>query len=82
MDIDLGPIAVPVADVGRARDSHVRAGFVADHDHRVSDAIGTGIVDSAPGSSRGLQELPCGQFRPFSDPDGNGWAVGEAARRR
>jgi predicted lactoylglutathione lyase len=32
-------IPVPVTDVDRAKDFYVRAGFNADHDHRVSDEI-------------------------------------------
>jgi predicted enzyme related to lactoylglutathione lyase len=72
MDWKLELIAVPVSDVDRAKDFYVgRAGFVADHDHRVSDAmrfvqltppgsacsiaIGTGIMETEPGSVQGLQ---------------------------
>jgi predicted enzyme related to lactoylglutathione lyase len=98
-----------------------QAGFNADHDHQVNEelrfvqltppgsacsiALGTGIVDSEPGSVQGLQlvvsdvdvahaelsgrgvdvsdvqEFPWGRFVFFSDPDGNGWAVQEIARR-
>jgi predicted enzyme related to lactoylglutathione lyase len=72
MDFKLELISVPVSDVDRAKAFYTEnAGFNADHDHRVSDAlrfvqltppgsacsivIGTGITDAAPGSIRGLQ---------------------------
>ncbi|HEU0336018.1 MAG TPA: VOC family protein, partial [Gaiellaceae bacterium] len=62
----------PVSDVDRAKAFYVeQVGFVADHDHAVSDAIrfvqltppgstcsiafGVGIVDTPPGSAQGLQ---------------------------
>jgi catechol 2,3-dioxygenase-like lactoylglutathione lyase family enzyme len=71
MDWKLELVAVPVSDVDRAKAFYVQAGFNADHDHQVNDdlrfvqltppgsacsiALGTGIVDSAPGSVKGLQ---------------------------
>ena len=72
MDWKLELVAVPVSDVDRAKAFYTdQAGFVADHDHSVSDeirfvqltppgsacsiAIGTGIVDTPPGSAQGLQ---------------------------
>ena len=72
MDWKLELIAVPVSDVDRAKAFYTeKAGFNADHDHRVSDdlrfvqltppgsacsiALGTGIVDTPPGSVQGLQ---------------------------
>lgn len=71
MDFKLELIPVPVTDVDRAKDFYVRAGFNADHDHRVSDevrfvqltppgsacsiTIGTGVTEMAPGSVQGLQ---------------------------
>jgi catechol 2,3-dioxygenase-like lactoylglutathione lyase family enzyme len=72
MDFKLELVAVPVSDVDRAKAFYTeRAGFVADHDHTVSDeirfvqltppgsacsiAIGKGVTDAAPGSVRGLQ---------------------------
>jgi catechol 2,3-dioxygenase-like lactoylglutathione lyase family enzyme len=65
-------VAVPVSDVDRAKAFYTdKAGFNADHDHRVSDeirfvqltppgsacsiALGTGLVDTVPGSVKGLQ---------------------------
>jgi catechol 2,3-dioxygenase-like lactoylglutathione lyase family enzyme len=65
-------VAVPVSDVDRAKAFYVdQAGFVADHDHRVSDelrfvqltppgsacsiAFGVGLSEAEPGSVQGLQ---------------------------
>jgi catechol 2,3-dioxygenase-like lactoylglutathione lyase family enzyme len=71
MDMKLELVAVPVSDVDRAKDFYVQAGFVADHDHTVSDdirfvqltppgsacsiAIGKGVTTAEPGSLQGLQ---------------------------
>ena len=72
MDWKLELVAVPVSDVDRAKAFYTeQAGFVADHDHAVSDeirfvqltppgsacsiALGKGIVDTPPGSVQGLQ---------------------------
>jgi catechol 2,3-dioxygenase-like lactoylglutathione lyase family enzyme len=72
VDWKLELVAVPVSDVDRAKAFYVdQVGFVADHDHRVSDelrfvqltppgsacsiALGTGISESEPGSLQGLQ---------------------------
>ena len=72
MDWKLELVAVPVSDVDRAKAFYTeKAGFNADHDHRVSAeirfvqltppgsacsiAIGMGIVDTPPGSAQGLQ---------------------------
>ena len=72
MDFRLELIPVPVSDVDRAKAFYTeKAGFNADHDHRVSDglrfvqltppgsacsiSIGEGLVDSPPGSVKGLQ---------------------------
>jgi predicted enzyme related to lactoylglutathione lyase len=72
MDWKLELVAVPVSDVDRAKAFYSeQVGFVADHDHRVSDemrfvqltppgsacsiAIGSGIMQTAPGSVQGLQ---------------------------
>jgi catechol 2,3-dioxygenase-like lactoylglutathione lyase family enzyme len=72
MDWKLELVAIPVSDVDRAKDFYTeKAGFNADHDHRVSDeirfvqltppgsacsiAFGTGVSDAAPGSVQGLQ---------------------------
>jgi predicted enzyme related to lactoylglutathione lyase len=72
MDWKLELVAVPVSDVDRAKAFYVEMlGFVADHDHTVSEeirfvqltppgsacsiALGKGIVDTPPGSVAGLQ---------------------------
>ena len=72
MDCRLELVMVPVSDVDRAKAFYVdRVGFVADHDHVVSDdvrfvqltprgsacsiAIGRGLTPAEPGSLQGLQ---------------------------
>jgi predicted enzyme related to lactoylglutathione lyase len=72
MDWKLELVAVPVTDVDRAKTFYTqKAGFNADHDHRVSDeirfvqltppgsacsiVIGKGIVYTPPGSVQGMQ---------------------------
>jgi predicted enzyme related to lactoylglutathione lyase len=72
VDFRLELVQVPVSDVDRATAFYTeKAGFNADHDHRVSDeirfvqltppgsacsiALGNGIVDMPPGSVQGLQ---------------------------
>ena len=72
MDFKLELVHIPVSDVDRAKAFYTgKAGFNADHDHRVSDdmrfvqltppgsacsiALGQGITDAAPGSVQGMQ---------------------------
>jgi catechol 2,3-dioxygenase-like lactoylglutathione lyase family enzyme len=72
MQMRLELVAIPVTDVDRAKAFYVdQVGFVADHDHRVSDelrfvqltppgsacsiALGVGVTDAEPGSVRGVQ---------------------------
>jgi catechol 2,3-dioxygenase-like lactoylglutathione lyase family enzyme len=72
MDWKLELVAIPVSDVDRAKEFYVdQVGFVADHDHEVSDdvrfvqltppgsacsiAFGRGVSDAAPGSVQGMQ---------------------------
>jgi catechol 2,3-dioxygenase-like lactoylglutathione lyase family enzyme len=72
VDWKLELVAIPVSDVDRAKAFYTeQVGFVADHDHAVSDelrfvqltppgsacsiAFGTGLVDMPPGSVKGLQ---------------------------
>src|SRR3569833_1123051 len=72
MDWKLELVAVPVSDVDRAKEFYTsQVGFVADHDHQVSDelrfvqltppgsacsiALGSGISDMPAGSMKGLQ---------------------------
>ena len=69
MDWKLELVTIPVSDVDRAKAFYVeQAGFVADHDHVVNDAmrfvqltppgsacsiaIGTGLTDLTPGSAQ------------------------------
>jgi predicted enzyme related to lactoylglutathione lyase len=69
MEWKLELVTVPVSDVDRAKAFYVeQAGFVADHDHAVTDelrfvqltppgsacsiAIGTGLSESAPGTAQ------------------------------
>jgi predicted enzyme related to lactoylglutathione lyase len=70
MDLKLELVPVPVTDVDRAKAFYERVGFNTDHDHTVSEdlrfvqltppgsacsiAIGQGIVDTPPGSIRGV----------------------------
>jgi catechol 2,3-dioxygenase-like lactoylglutathione lyase family enzyme len=71
MDWKLELVQIPVSDVDRAKAFYTdRAGFVADHDHTVSDelrfvqltppgsacsiAIGTGLSDMTPGAVQGI----------------------------
>lgn len=72
MDWKLELVAIPVSDVDRAKAFYTdKAGFVADHDHVVSEhirfvqltppgsacsiAIGKGVIDAEPGSVQGVQ---------------------------
>jgi catechol 2,3-dioxygenase-like lactoylglutathione lyase family enzyme len=72
MDMKLELVNVPVTDVDRAKDFYVdKVGFVADHDHVVSDdlrfvqltppgsacsiCIGTGLTQMTPGSLDNMQ---------------------------
>jgi catechol 2,3-dioxygenase-like lactoylglutathione lyase family enzyme len=71
LDWRLELVQVPVADVDRAKDFYVRAGFVEEHDHQVtgdlrfvqltppgsacSISITTGAHQMEPGSLEGLQ---------------------------
>ena len=70
MDWKLELVAVPVSDVDRAKAFYTeQAGFNADHDHTASEelrfvqltppgsacSIGTGVVESEPGTAKGLQ---------------------------
>src|SRR4029077_3504927 len=72
MDWKLELVAIPVTDVDRAKAFYAdQVGFVADHDHTVSDemrfvqltppgsacsiALGKGLTTAAPGSVQGMQ---------------------------
>lgn len=71
MEMKLELVPVPVTDVDRAKAFYVdQVGFVADHDHQVSDdlrfvqltppgsacsiVLGNGITEMTPGSQQGL----------------------------
>jgi predicted enzyme related to lactoylglutathione lyase len=71
LDWRLELIQVPVADVDRAKTFYIQAGFIAEHDHQVSDelrfvqltppgsacsiSLTTGAHQMEPGSLEGLQ---------------------------
>jgi predicted enzyme related to lactoylglutathione lyase len=72
MDWKIELVAIPVSDTDRAKAFYVnQVGFIADHDHRVSDSVrfvqltppgsacsivlGDGMTDMPPGSQRGVQ---------------------------
>lgn len=71
MDFKIELIAIPVSDVDRAKAFYEKAGFNADHDHRVNEnlrfvqltprgsacsiCIGDGVTEAAPGSVEGMQ---------------------------
>jgi catechol 2,3-dioxygenase-like lactoylglutathione lyase family enzyme len=71
MDMKLELVAVPVADVDRAKEFYTKVGFVLDHDHKVSDdirfvqmtppgsacsiAFGQGLTEMTPGSLDNMQ---------------------------
>jgi predicted enzyme related to lactoylglutathione lyase len=97
MDFKLELVAIPVADVDRAKAFYVeQAGFVADHDHRVSDelrfvqltppgsgcsiAIGEGITDAEPGSVRGMQLVVQDIVAAREELAGRGMDVSEIER--
>ena len=94
MDWKLELIAVPVSDVDRAKAFYTeKAGFIADHDHTVSDelrfvqltppgsacsiALGTGLVDTPPGSLQGLQMVVADVQAARAELVGRGMDVGE-----
>ncbi|MGD9572947.1 MAG: VOC family protein [Thermoleophilia bacterium] len=87
-------VAVPVSDADRAKAFYVeKAGFVLDHDHRVSDelrfiqltppgsacsiAIGDGIDPRAPGSAQGLQLVVADIEATRDELAGRGLDLGE-----
>src|SRR5918998_729002 len=64
MDFKIELIAIPVTDVDRAKDFYVRAGFNADHDHRVGDGLRFG-QHTPPG---GACSTPRGGGQPPAEP--------------
>ena len=98
MDWKLELVAVPVSDVDRAIAFYVdKAGFVLDHDHRVSDelrfvqltppgsacsiALGTGLIRTPPGSAQGLQLVVPDIEAARDELVGRGLDVGEVDRQ-
>jgi predicted enzyme related to lactoylglutathione lyase len=94
MDWKLELVAVPVSDVDRAKAFYTeQVGFVADHDHRVSDdvrfvqltppgsacsiAFGQGITSAPPGSVEGLQMVVDDVHRARAELVDRGVAVSE-----
>jgi catechol 2,3-dioxygenase-like lactoylglutathione lyase family enzyme len=93
MDMKLELVAVPVTDVDRARDFYVRAGFVLDHDHTVSDeirfvqltppgsgcsiAIGNGLTGMAPGALDNMQMVVADAAAIREELTGRGIEVSE-----
>ena len=94
MDLRLELVTVPVSDVDRAKAFYTeKAGFNADHDHKVSDelrfvqltppgsgcsiSIGTGLSDMAPGSLEGLQLVVEDIEAAKAEFEGRGLDVGE-----
>src|SRR6266403_5233936 len=94
MDWKLELVAIPVSDVDRAKAFYTeKVGFVADHDHRVSDeirfvqltppgsacsiAVGRGITDMPPGSVRGVQVVVTDIEAARAELAGRGVEVGE-----
>ena len=98
MDWKLELVAIPVTDVDRAISFYVdQAGFVLDHDHRVSAdlrfvqltprgsacsiALGTGLVQTPPGSAQGLQLVVPDIEAARAELVGRGLDVGEVDRQ-
>jgi catechol 2,3-dioxygenase-like lactoylglutathione lyase family enzyme len=94
VDWRLELVSVPVSDVDRAKAFYVdQAGFVADHDHRISDelrfvqltppgsacsiALGVGLSDAAPGSMQGLQLVVDDIEAAHAELKGRGVQVGD-----
>jgi catechol 2,3-dioxygenase-like lactoylglutathione lyase family enzyme len=94
MDMKLELVAVPVSDVDRAKAFYTdKVGFVADHDHTVSDeirfvqltppgsacsiTIGKGVSKAEPGSVEGLQVVVEDADAARAELLGRGVEVGE-----
>jgi len=94
MDWKLELVSVPVSDVDRAKEFYAdKVGFVADHDHRVSEelrfvqltppgsacsiTIGSGMDQGEPGSVRGLQIVVADVAAARSELAGRGVEVSE-----
>ncbi|MEV4262683.1 glyoxalase superfamily protein [Kribbella sp. NPDC049584] len=94
MDWKLELVSVPVSDVDRAKAFYTeQVGFVADHDHQVSDelrfvqltppgsacsiALGSGMDQAEPGSVRGLQIVVADVDAARAELTGRGVEVSE-----
>ena len=94
MDWKLELVAIPVSDVDRAKSFYTdQAGFNADHDHQVSEAlrfvqltppgsacsiaIGTGVTTTEPGSVQGLQLVVDDADAAHDDLQSRGVAVSD-----
>ncbi|GAB2565419.1 glyoxalase superfamily protein [Kribbella endophytica] len=94
MDWKLELVSVPVSDVDRAKAFYTdQVGFVADHDHQVSDevrfvqltppgsacsiALGTGMGQAEPGTVRGLQIVVADAAAAREELAGRGVEVSE-----
>lgn len=94
MDYMLQLVLVPVSDVEASKSFYVeKAGFVADHDHRVSEslrfvqltppgsacsiALGEGLTTMTPGSLEGLQLVVSDIEQARSEFAGRGLEVAE-----
>ena len=97
MDMKLEVVPLPVTDVDRAKAFYVdQVGFVADHDHRVSDTVrfvqltppgsacsvmmGDGIVEMEPGTQQGLMAVIADADAARDHLLANGVAVSEVAQ--
>jgi catechol 2,3-dioxygenase-like lactoylglutathione lyase family enzyme len=94
VDWKLELVIIPVSDVDRAKEFYTdKAGFVLDHDHRVSDelrfvqltppgsacsiALGLGLTDMPPGSVRGVQIVVPDVEAAHAELSGRGVDAGE-----
>jgi catechol 2,3-dioxygenase-like lactoylglutathione lyase family enzyme len=94
MDWKLELVAIPVSDVDRAKAFYTeQAGFNADHDHTVSDAVrfvqltppgsacsialGKGVVDTPPGSVQGMQLVVADIHAAHAELSGRGVQVSD-----
>ena len=91
MDYKLELMILPVSDVDRAKEFYLKAGFIADHDHTVSDevrfvqitppgsacsiAFGRGLTTAEPGSVKGLQVVVSDIEEAYADLSARGVPV-------
>jgi catechol 2,3-dioxygenase-like lactoylglutathione lyase family enzyme len=98
MDWKLELVAIPVSDVDKAKAFYVdQVGFVADHDHHVSDdlrfvqltppgsgcsiCIGTGLTSAEPGSVQGMQLVVADIEAAHAELAGRGVEVSDVDRQ-